>query len=124
MRMTPHDEGRLNFMQSIELATETVFHLFPLFFFLGKHFENFIQEAFFAYRAFLPGGPFLCLSGVWILFSHILHVDFPIRPNVSSHRPQTTFALFHRTEIIGIFQEGTPRRTDISAIGPGGYFRQ
>ena len=72
-----------------------------------------------------PRNPYQVLEHIRVfqepLFSHRTDIHFPGSPVVLKH------ILFSRRplclEQIGIFQEGTPRRTDISAIGLGGCFR-
>ena len=72
-----------------------------------------------------PRNPYQVLEHIRVfqepLFSHRTDIHFPGSPVVLKH------ILFSRRplclEQIGIFQKGTPRRTDISAIGLGGCFR-
>ena len=95
----------------------------------SRRFYLFVEQTLLSHRTDInfPRNPlYLVLEHIRIfqepLFSPRTHKRFSRRPYLVLEHIQFSRSLL-RLEHIGIFQEGTPSRTDISLIGLGGCFR-
>ena len=108
----------------------------------SRRFYLFVEQTLLSHRTdtHFPGSPYLVLSNTYEISRSLYFLIEQIlifQEALSSPRTPTIFqetlssprthTIFQETpmplEHIGIFQEGTPSRTDISLIGLGGCFR-